>query len=249
MIDQKLLGKKIWVLDGAMDTMLLAGGVEDPDPERVNLTHPAVVADVYREYIEAGADIIRSNTFGADSLTQQDFGLGKKAADMTRAGIGIAREAADAADAYAGRPVYVAGTIGPTNLSLGLSAQLGNQDGEDAVFQAFRTQIRLLSEGGADLFHFSAFRDLRNAQLALQAWQETAPDTPAMLTFFISGKSGEILSGHTLKDCYEAVQDFPLTGFGIESVDEGNCQRHERLVPFSDHLSAGRGTPRRRLIP
>ena len=75
MIDQKLLGKKIWVLDGAMDTMLLAGGVEDPDPERVNLTHPAVVADVYREYIEAGADIIRSNTFGADPLTQKDFGL------------------------------------------------------------------------------------------------------------------------------------------------------------------------------
>ena len=222
MIDQKLLGKKIWVLDGAMDTMLLAGGVEDPDPERVNLTHPAVVADVYREYIEAGADIIRSNTFGADPLTQQDFGLGKKAADMTRAGISIAREAADAADSYAGRPVYVAGTIGPTSLSLGLSAQLGSQDGEDAVFQAFQTQIRLLSEGRADLFHFSAFRDLRNAQLALQAWQETAPDTPAMLTFFISGKSGEILSGHTLKDCYEAVQDFPLTGFGIESIEEGN---------------------------
>ena len=182
MIDQKLLGKKIWVLDGAMDTMLLAGGVEDPDPERVNLTHPAVVADVYREYIEAGADIIRSNTFGADPLTQKDFGLEKQAADMTRAGISIAREAADAADSYAGRPIFVAGTIGPTSLSLGLSAQLGSQDGEDAVFQAFQTQIRLLSEGGADLFHFSAFRDLRNAQLALQAWQETAPDTPAMLT-------------------------------------------------------------------
>lgn len=222
MIDQKLLGKKIYVLDGAMDTMLLAGGVEDPDPERVNLTHPAVVADVYREYIEAGVDIIRSNTFGADSLTQKDFGLEKKAADMTRAGIGIAREAADAADAYAGRPIYVAGTVGPTSLSLSLSAQLGNQDGEEAVFQAFQTQIRLLSEGGADLLHFSAFQDLHNARLALQAWQETAPETPALLTFFIGGKSGEILSGHTLKECYEAVRDFPLTGFGIESIEEGN---------------------------
>ena len=220
MIDQKLLGKKIWVLDGAMDTMLLAGGVEDPDPERVNLTHPEVVADVYREYIEAGADIVRSNTFGADPLTQKDFGLAKEAAEMTRAGIRIAREAADAGDLTAGRPLFVAGTIGPTSLSLTLAGKLGEKDEEKTLFKTFQTQIKLMVEGEADLLYFSSFHDLRNARTALRAWQETAPDIPALLSFFVDG-TGSILSGEGLKDCYEAVKEFPLIGFGIDSLSEG----------------------------
>ena len=160
-ITDALAEGRILVLDGAMGTMLQRLGLGEDDFRRgafsghgrelkgdnecLNLTRPDAVRQIHEQYIAAGADIIETNTFGANSVAQAEYGLGGMAADMAREGARIAREAADEAFRRTGRQVYVAGSMGPTSKSLSLSPSIDDPAARavsfDEMAEAYSEQI------------------------------------------------------------------------------------------------------------
>ena len=139
---------RILILDGAMGTMIQRySPVSDGNNDRLNLDAPEVIARIHREYIEAGADIIETNTFSSNRISQSEYGLSDKASDMAYAGAVIAREVADSY-APAGRKIYVAGSVGPTSKSLSLSPDANDpafrQYGFDETAAEYREQIEAL---------------------------------------------------------------------------------------------------------
>ena len=151
----KITDQKILILDGAMGTMIQRySPVSDGNNDMLNITAPDVIARIHREYIDAGADIIETNTFSSNRISQNEYGLGDKAADMAYAGAVAARNVADGYIA-AGRKVYVAGSLGPTSKSLSLSPDAGNPAYRpysfDDIASAYREQAEALVRGGADM--------------------------------------------------------------------------------------------------
>ena len=145
---------RILILDGAMGTMIQRySPVSDGNNDRLNLDAPEVIARIHREYIEAGADIIETNTFSSNRISQSEYGLSDKASDMAYAGAVIARKVADSY-ATAGRKIYVAGSVGPKSKSLSLSPDANDpafrQYGFDETAAAYREQIEALVRGGVD---------------------------------------------------------------------------------------------------
>ena len=156
------LQDKIYILDGAMGTMIQKHGVAEADnnSERLNLTRPDVIKKIHKEYIAAGADIIETNTFSANAISQDEYGCSAQAAQMAYEGARIAREAADEASAMAAeiglsRKVWVAGSMGPTSKSLSLSPDAGDPAFRthtfDQMYEAYREQAEALIRGGADI--------------------------------------------------------------------------------------------------
>ena len=153
------LASRVLVCDGAMGTMLYAKGVFiNRCFESLNLTQPALVAEVHREYLQAGADIIETNTFGASRLKLRAFGLGDQVHAINLAGARLAREAA-------GDRAYVAGAIGP----LGVRIEPWGKTGIDEAREYFREQAAALVEGGVDLLMLETFRDWNEAAAAIDA--------------------------------------------------------------------------------
>ena len=145
---------RILILDGAMGTMIQRySPTSDGNNDRLNLDAPEVIARIHREYIEAGADIIETNTFSSNRISQNEYGLSDKAADMAYAGAAIARKVADSYIAT-GRKIFVAGSVGPTSKSLSLSQEADDpsvrQYSFDDIASAYREQIKALVRGGAD---------------------------------------------------------------------------------------------------
>jgi len=165
--------------DGAMGTQLYARGVPlESAFDALNLARPDVVRDVHRAYIDAGAELIETNTFSANRFKLAEHGLDEQVSEVNRAGAKLAREAVTAS----GRAgVYVAGSVGP--LGVGLQP-FGRLKAEDAI-AAFREQIAALVDGGADALILETFTDLSEILLALQAAREAAPHIPviAQMTF------------------------------------------------------------------
>ena len=118
---RKALSERILILDGAMGTMLQRQGLSGNN-ETFNLSHPDIVRGIHEAYIDAGADILSTNTFGANAIAQADYDLSGQAREFARAGAALARQAADAAP----RKVWVAGSLGPTGKSLSLPQDLSN---------------------------------------------------------------------------------------------------------------------------
>ena len=134
---------RILILDGAMGTMIQKySPVADGNNDRLNLDAPDIISRIHKEYIEAGADIIETNTFSSNRISQGEYGLSDKAAEMAYAGAVIARKAADSFTGH-GRKILVAGSIGPTSKSLSLS-----QDVNDPSFRQY--SFDEISETGAD---------------------------------------------------------------------------------------------------
>jgi methionine synthase / methylenetetrahydrofolate reductase(NADPH) len=153
---------RVLVCDGAMGTMLYAKGVFiNKSFDALNLTQPDLVADVHREYIRAGADVIETNTFGANRIKLGSFGLGDTLRAINEAGAQIARRAARAAGGLA----YVAGAIGP----LGIRIEPWGKTGVDEAREYFREQAQALADGGVDLFILETFRDLNEIGAAIDA--------------------------------------------------------------------------------
>jgi homocysteine S-methyltransferase len=174
----ELLSAGILVADGAMGTMLHGRGVGfERCFDELNLTNAAVVEDVHRAYVEAGAQLILSNTFSANRFKLAQHGLEGKLAEINRTGVEIARRAAAAAF----HPVLVAGDVGPLGVRI---APFGRVQVEEAR-QAFAVQMRALAEAGADLFVVETMSDLYEVQAAIQAAREVAPQLPviASVTF------------------------------------------------------------------
>jgi 5-methyltetrahydrofolate--homocysteine methyltransferase len=210
------LHERILILDGAMGTMLQRHGLSG-NSETFNLSHPDVVREIHRAYIEAGADIIETNTFSANRISQADYGCSAQAREFARAGAALARAEADAA----GRKVWVAGSLGPTGKSLTLPQDLGNPAFRPVSFDemaaAYEEQVRGLVEGGVDALLLETCFDALNTKAALYAIAgipEVAA-LPLLISVSVADRSGRTLTGQTLEAYYRAVQHArPLT-FGL----------------------------------
>jgi 5-methyltetrahydrofolate--homocysteine methyltransferase len=213
---RQALRDRILILDGAMGTMLQRHGLSG-NSEPFNLTHPDIVRSIHRAYIDAGADIISTNTFGANAISQADYGCSAQAREFARAGAALARAEADAAP----RKVWVAGSMGPSGKSLTLPQDLGNPAWRPVSFDemaaAYAEQVRGLVEGGVDALLLETCFDALNTKAALYAISgiPEAAALPLLISVSVADRSGRTLTGQTLEAFYRSVQHArPLT-FGL----------------------------------
>ncbi|HTK23693.1 MAG TPA: methionine synthase, partial [Gaiella sp.] len=181
------------------------------DPDLLNLTRPEIVSEIHDAYFAAGADLATTNTFTATSIGQADYALERVAAEMSLAGSRLARAAADEwTRRTPERPRFVAGALGPLNVSLSVSPKV-----DDAAFRAvtfdqvretYAEQIAALAEGGVDLLLVETIFDTLNAKAAIVAARETAPELPLWLSFTAIDKSGRNLSGQTAEAFWVSVE-------------------------------------------
>lgn len=230
---------RILVLDGAMGTMIQKFRLTEADyhsgpfadctkelkgnNECLNLTRPDIIRRIHEEYIGAGADIIESNTFSANRISQAEYGCSDMAFQMAFEGARIARSAADEAQSIAARiglerKVWVAGSIGPTSKSLSLSPDASDPAYRacsfDEVKEAYREQAKALIDGGADFILLETCFDALNVKAALAALQEIG-NIPVMISVSVGDKSGRTLTGQTLEAFYTSVSHYPIFVFGL----------------------------------
>ena len=172
------------------------------DPDVLNLTRPDLVASVHERYLAAGADITTTNTFTATSIGQADYGLDDAAVrDMNLAGARIAREVAG--------DRFVAGSVGPLNITLSLSPRVEDPSYRarsfDEVKDAYAEQMRALAEGGVDLLLIETVFDTLNAKAAILAAREAVPELPLWISATIVDLSGRTLSGQTIEAFWTSV--------------------------------------------
>ena len=253
---QELIRERILILDGAMGTVIQSYHLTEEDfrgtmfqdlkfPVRGNndmlcLTRPDVITDIHRRYLAAGADIITTNTFSAQRISQSDYGLQDNARQMALAGARLARQAADAFSS-ADRPRFVAGSVGPTNRTCSMSPDVSNPAARDMDFDtlsaAYLEQIDALIEGGVDLLLIETIFDTLNAKAAIdaamQAMTRRGVELPLMLSVTISDLAGRTLSGQTLDAFLASVSSYPIFSIGL------NCSFGARqMKPFLRDLSA-----------
>jgi 5-methyltetrahydrofolate--homocysteine methyltransferase len=215
------MAERILVLDGAWGTMLQLAGLDDADyrgerfadhpkdvagdPDLLNLTRPDVVLDIHRQYLAAGADITTTNTFTATRIGQADYGLEDAVRDLNVEGARLARQAADEAG---GR--FVAGSLGPLNVTLSLSPKVDDPAFRpvtfDQVVAAYAEQIDGLREGGVDLLLIETIFDTLNAKAAIAAARDVAPELPLWISVTIVDLSGRTLSGQTVEAFWTAIE-------------------------------------------
>ncbi|GAB6904111.1 methionine synthase [Kineosporia succinea] len=221
-----LLESRIAVLDGAWGTMFqnaklspsdyqterLAGHPKDVtgDPDLLNITAPHVVLDVHRQYLAAGADITTTNTFTATSIGQADYGLEPMVREMNLEAARIARQAADEAERDTGVPRYVAGSVGPLNVTLSLSPKVEDPAYRAVTFEqvhaSYAEQIEALRDGGVDLLLVETIFDTLNAKAALAAARDVAPELPIWFSVTIVDLSGRTLSGQTVEAFWRSIE-------------------------------------------
>lgn len=252
-ISELLAEGKILILDGATGTMIQRLGLDEEDfhsgplsdipgelrgnNECLNLTRPDLIRDIHRAYIRAGADIIESNTFSANRISQEEYGCAEFAFRMALEGAAIAREAADEAMSSGDRTVLVAGSIGPTSRSLSLSPDMNDPAFRPVSFDemalAYSEQMRGLMLGGADLLLIETCFDALNVKAALYALsgllenpeirsdagiRERLSDDghfPVIISVSVSDRSGRTLTGQTIEAFYASVRHYPLAAFGL----------------------------------
>ena len=234
------LQNKIYILDGAMGTVIQRHGLAEGDyhsgpfsackkelkgnNECLNLTRPDIIKAIHKEYIAAGADIIETNTFSANTISQTEYGCEEFAFQMAYEGARIARQAADevmelAASIGLERKVWVAGSIGPTSKSLSLSPDVADPAFRlytfDQMKDAYRQQAEALISGGADMLLIETCFDALNVKAALAAITELKREIPVMISVSVSDRSGRTLTGQTLEAFYTAVSHYPIMSFGL----------------------------------
>ncbi|WP_134663484.1 MULTISPECIES: methionine synthase [unclassified Amycolatopsis] len=252
---RNLLDQRVVVLDGAWGTMLQGAGLapEDyradwleghekdvtGDPDLLNLTRPDVVLDVHRQYLAAGADITTTNTFTATSIGQADYGLQDRVREMNLRAAELARQAADE---FGDR--FVAGSIGPLNVTLSLSPRV-----EDPAFRAvtyeevkasYAEQIKALADGGVDLLMIETIFDTLNCKAAITAAREVAPHLPLWISVTIVDLSGRTLSGQTVEAFWTSVAHARPMVVGVNcSLGAAEMRPHvEELAKLADTYTA-----------
>jgi homocysteine S-methyltransferase len=203
--------------DGAMGTMLYAAGVRLDDCfDELNLTDPQLVASVHRAYLEAGADVIETNTFGANRYRLDPFGLADRVRDINLRGVKLAREQRE----ICGRPALVAGSIGPTTRTLAPYGTTARQD----VQSAFREQIEAMLEGGVDLLVIETISDLAEMEEAVAAAKAVC-DLP-IVAFMTFAEDGRTIAGN---DVEQVVRT--LTGLGVDVLGANCSVGPQRILP------------------
>lgn len=251
------LQKRILVLDGAMGTMLQNYGFTEADfrgerfadwgqplkgnNDLLSLTQPQAIREVHRAYLEAGADILETNTFSGTSIAQADYGLQDFVFELNRESARIARDAADEfTRRNPNKPRYVAGSIGPTNRTASMSPDVNRPGFRAVTFEelklAYRTQVEGLIEGGVDLLLVETVFDTLNAKAALFAAEEVfenwETELPIMVSGTITDASGRTLSGQTVDAFLVSVSHIPLISIGL------NCALGAaQLTPYLQELA------------
>jgi 5-methyltetrahydrofolate--homocysteine methyltransferase len=254
---ESLLARRILVIDGAMGTMIQRYGLSEADfrgerfrdhvkdlkgdSDLLCLTRPEVIEAIHDAYLEAGADLIETNTFNANAVSQAEYGLESAAREMNAAAARIARRAADRWSARTpDQPRFVAGALGPLNKTLSLSPDVNDPGYRslsfDQVRAAYADQARGLIEGGADLLLVETIFDTLNAKAALVAieevFEETGARLPLMISVTITDQSGRTLSGQTIDAFYTSIEHAGALCVGV------NCSLGAReMRPYVAELS------------
>lgn len=252
---EDIVRDRILILDGAMGTMIQQYALTEEDfrgyryrktpglmkgnNDMLNITRPDVVSDIHRKYLEAGADIITTNTFSSQRISQADYHLEESAREMALAGARLARKAADEF-ATAGRPRFVAGSVGPTNKTCSMSPDVSNPAAREidylTLYDVYLEQIEALVEGGVDAVLIETVFDTLNAKAAIDATMEaerrSGKRLPIMLSITVSDLAGRTLSGQTLEAVLASVSSYPLFSIGL------NCSfGAPQMKPFLKELA------------
>jgi 5-methyltetrahydrofolate--homocysteine methyltransferase len=233
-----ILKNRIIVLDGAMGTMIQRYKLTEADyrgtrfvahaidvkgnNELLTLTRPDVISAIHGQYLEAGADIIETNTFGATTVAQDDYEMGELAYEMNVVAAQLARAECDKYSTP-DKPRFVAGAIGPTPKTASISPNVNDPGERNVTFeqlrQAYYDQARGLMEGGADVFLVETIFDTLNAKAALFALEELFEDTgerlPVMISGTVTDASGRILSGQTVEAFWYSLRHAKPIMFGL----------------------------------
>ncbi len=270
---ERLLAERILVLDGAMGTMVQSFGLAEADyrGERFRdhpcdlkgchdvlaLSRPDVVERIHRRYLEAGADVIETDTFTATAVSLADYGLESHAFEINRAAAALARAAADDYTRRdPDRPRFVAGSIGPTNRTASLSPDVENPAFRavtfDALVEAYREQAAGLIEGGVDLLLPETTFDTLNLKAALYAirlcFDDGLPVVPVLASLTVTDRSGRTLSGQTLEAAWISISHAPLLSVGLNCAlgseeMEPHLEEIARLAPTFIHCYPNAGLP------
>ena len=247
---------RILILDGAMGTMIQGYHLTEQDfrgnlellqmlnyqgnNDMLNLSRPDIIEDIHRRYLEVGADIISTNTFSAQRVSQADYHMESFSRDIAYAGAKLARKCADEYST-ADKPRYVAGSIGPTNKTCSMSPDVSDPAKRDltydALFDAYSEQVAAMIEGGIDAVLIETIFDTLNAKVAIDAslseMKKAGVDLPIMLSVTITDLSGRTLSGQTLDAFLASVSSYPIFSVGL------NCSfGAEQMRPYLKELAA-----------
>ena len=237
---QDLLNDRIVILDGAMGTMVQTYNLKEEDyrgenlrdskfdlignNEVLNITKEEVIFEIHKKYLASGCDIIETNTFNANSISQREYGLQNLAKEMNTKAVSIARKAVDEAISIDGRMRFVAGAIGPTNKTLSSSQDVDDASSRDIEFdelkESYFEQVDALIEGGADLILIETIFDVLNAKAAiaatLEAFEERNKELPIMLSVtFIQEGSNRTVFGQTVDAFWSTVAHANPISVGI----------------------------------
>ena len=236
---EDLAKERILILDGAIGTMIgeLTGKTGNSD--ELNLTNPELIEDIHRRYLKAGADIITTNTFSSQRISQADYHLETKAREMALEGARIARKCADEF-CSSEKPRFVAGSIGPTNKTCSMSPDVSNPALRDLtydeLYEAYFEEADALIEGGVDALLIETIFDTLNAKVALdasiQAMKKHEKQLSLMLSVTVSDLAGRTLSGQTLDAVLASVSTYPIFSIGL------NCSfGAKQMLPFLRQLA------------
>lgn len=259
----EILSKRVLVLDGAMGTMIQSFGLQPQDYNRpwagvysatgcnevLNLFRPDIIRDIHRQYIEAGADIITTNTFGANSITLSLYSLEEKTKEINSTAAFLAREEARAGREKYGRQILVAGTMGPTGKSASMSPDASDPGARDVsydqLYEAFKSQALALIGGGVDIILIETAFDTLNVKAALAAVRDaigsigvatkssrTLDRVAVMLSMTVAGRDGRLLSGQTI-EAFVASVDFA----GVDVMGLNCAFGAKEMLPLVERLA------------
>jgi 5-methyltetrahydrofolate--homocysteine methyltransferase len=248
----KILQSRILILDGAMGTMIQRYGLTEADfrgerftdfpvllkgnNDLLSITKPNVIEEIHRAYLEAGADIVETNTFNANAISMQDYRMKDLVREMNLASARLARKCADEfSKKTPNKPRFVAGSIGPTNKTASMSPNVENPMYRSVTFDemkaAYKEQMEALIEGGVDMLFIETVFDTLNAKAAIFAAkeiaEETGKNTPLAISVSLSDKAGRTLSGQTLGAFITSVAHAEPLALGL------NCSfGPEEMLPY-----------------
>ncbi len=252
-----MLRERVLVLDGAMGTMIQRFGLSEEDfrgsefkevrgelrgnNDLLAITRPDVIAGIHRAYIDAGADIISTDSFNANAISLADYGLSDRADEINYAAASLARKVADEESAKTGRKIIVAGSMGPSNRAASMSPVVDDPAQRNVTFDmladAFETQADGLIKGGVDIILLETVFDSINLKAALEgvrrASSKNGKEIPVMISVTVADKGGHILSGQTLDAFITIIENAPeVISLGL------NCSFGPKdIIPHLRHLS------------
>lgn len=229
---QSALASRILLLDGGMGTMVQQYGIKGCADELV-ISHPEIITDIHRRYLQAGADIIETDTFNAQRISLFDYGWQDRAREFNLNAAYLARQMADAfTQTNPEKPRYVAGSVGPTNKCVSFATGVNNPLNPQSLREAYDEQIDALMDGGVDIILIETIFDMENAVIAAEAAAEVMKrkglQLPVMLSFAQVNDKGVNMNGQNIYDCIERISKI-----GIEILSVGlNCTHQPKdIVP------------------